>query len=390
MDGESIAEFEQHLKPNLYKLWNRMSSGSYHPPPVRRVDIPKKSGGKRSLGVPTVSDRIAQMVVKLYMEPMVEPVFHPDSYGYRPRRSAKAAVAVTRKRCWRYDWVVEFDIKGAFDNIDHELLLKAIEHHVKERWLVLYIKRWLTAPFQTEDGQLVPRDRGTPQGGVISPLLMNLFMHYAFDCWMQRTHPHCPFARYADDAVVHCGSQVAAEQLLEAIRQRLQDCLLTMHPDKSKVIYCKDSSRQQTYPQTQFTFLGFTFRPRVAMNRYGKKFTGFLPAVSNEALNSMRERIRGWNLNRQTFADLEWLAKRYNPVLRGWWNYYGSFYQTEMLKLRDYLDLCLTAWIRRKCKRLRGHKQRSIMWLRRVAKRHPTLFCHWQFHGVNDRIMGAV
>lgn len=390
VDEESIAEFERHLRQNLYKLWNRMSSGSYHPPPVKRVEIPKKSGGKRSLGVPTVSDRIVQMVVKLYMEPMVEPVFHPDSYGYRPHRSAKAAVAVTRERCWRYDWVVEFDIKGAFDNIDHELLLKAVEHHVKERWMVLYIKRWLTAPFQTGDGQLVPRDKGTPQGGVISPLLMNLFMHYAFDHWMQRAHPQCPFARYADDAVVHCGSQAEAERLLEVIRQRLQDCLLTMHPDKSKVVYCKDSNRRQTYSQTQFTFLGFTFRPREAMSRHGKKFTGFLPAVSKDALKNMRERIRGWNINGQTFADLEWLAKQYNPVLRGWWNYYGSFYQTEMLKLRDYLDLRLMAWARRKCKRLRRHKQRSAMWLRRVAKKHPTLFCHWQFHGINDRIMGAV
>jgi group II intron reverse transcriptase/maturase len=256
--------------------------------------------------------------------------------------------------------------------------------------MVLYIKRWLTAPFQTGDGQLVPRDKGTPQGGVISPLLMNLFMHYAFDHWMQRAHPQCPFARYADDAVVHCGSQAEAERLLEVIRQRLQDCLLTMHPDKSKVVYCKDSNRRQTYSQTQFTFLGFTFRPREAMSRHGKKFTGFLPAVSKDALKNMRERIRGWNINGQTFADLEWLAKQYNPVLRGWWNYYGSFYQTEMLKLRDYLDLRLMAWARRKCKRLRRHKQRSAMWLRRVAKKHPTLFCHCHFHVINDRIMGAV
>lgn len=390
VDDESIAEFEQNLKRNLYKLWNRLSSGSYIPPPVRRVEIPKKSGGKRSLGVPTVSDRIAQMVVKLSMEPLVEPMFHPDSYGYRPRRSAKAAVAATRQRCWGYDWVVEFDIKGAFDNIDHALLMKAVEHHVKERWMVLYIKRWLTAPFQTGDGQLVPRDKGTPQGGVIRPLLMNVFMHYAFDHWMQRTYPHCPFARYADDAVVHCSSQAEAEGLLEVISQRLQECLLTLHPDKSKVVYCKDSNRQHTYPQMQFTFLGFTFRPRVAVNRSGKKFTGFLSAVSKEALRDMRQQIRNWNLNKKTFANLDWLAKRYNPVLRGWWNYYGSFYQTEMLKLRNYLDLRLTTWVRRKYKRLMRRKRGSAVWLCRVANRHPTLFCHWQFHGANDWIMGAV
>ena len=171
VDDESISHFEQHLKRNLYKVWNRMSSGSYHPPPVKQVEISKKSGGKRILGIPTVSDRIAQTVVKLVMEPLIEPEFHSDSYGYRPRRSAKTAVAVTRKRCWQYDWVVEFDIKGAFDNIDHALLMKAVKHHVKERWMLLYIERWLTAPFETEEGILIPRNVGTPQGGVIQPAI---------------------------------------------------------------------------------------------------------------------------------------------------------------------------------------------------------------------------
>jgi group II intron reverse transcriptase/maturase len=390
VDEQSIAEFEQNLKRNLYKVWNRMSSGSYHPPPVKRVEIPKKSGGKRSLGVPTISDRIAQMVVKLYMEPQVEPLFHPDSYGYRPRKSAQAAVVVTRRRCWQYDWVVEFDIKGAFDNIDHALLMKAVRYHVKERWMLLYIERWLTAPFQTEDGQRVPRDQGTPQGGVISPLLMNLFMHYAFDKWMQRTYPHCPFARYADDAVVHCRSQAQAEQLLMSISSRLQACLLTMHPDKSKVVYCQDSNRQQKHPQTQFTFLGFTFRPRAAVNRQGKKFTSFLPAVSKEAMKGMRQRIRDWKLNRQTSATLERLARQYNPILRGWWNYYGKFYQTEMLKLRNYINQRLATWVQRKHRRLRRHKGQSFQWLSRVAEKQPSLFFHWRYHGRNDRIMGAV
>jgi len=390
VDGESIAGFERHLKGNLYKVWNRLSSGSYFPPPVKQVEIPKKSGGHRCLGVPTVSDRIAQMVVKLYLEPLIEPHFHPDSYGYRPHQSAKAAVGVTRQRCWQYDWVVEFDIKGAFDHIDHTLLMKAVRHHVKEAWMLLYIERWLTAPFETEGGQLIPRDKGTPQGGVISPLLMNLFMHYAFDRWMERTHPHCPFARYADDAVVHCQTRAEAERLLEAIGNRLQDCLLTMHPDKSKVIYCKDSRRRQDYPQAQFTFLGFTFRPRVAVSRAGKRFTSFLPAVSVEAMKRMRQAIKGWHLNRQTFATLERLARQYNPILRGWWNYYGCFYKTEMRPLMDYLNQRLATWARRKYKKLLGRRQRSFQWLGRVAKRQPQLFYHWQMTGYNDRIMGAV
>lgn len=390
IDNESIVQFEQHLKRNLYKVWNRMSSGSYLPPSVKQLEIPKKAGGLRVLGVPTVSDRIAQMVVKIYMEPLVEPQFHPDSYGYRPGKSAKAAVAVTRKRCWQYDWVVEFDIKGAFDNIDHSLLLKAVKHHVKERWMLLYVERWLVAPFETEDGVLIPRDKGTPQGGVISPLLMNLFMHYAFDKWVARTYPNCPFARYADDAVVHCHSQAEAEQLLVDISNRLDDCLLTMHPDKSKVIYCKDSKRKLDYPQTQFTFLGFTFRPRSAANRMGKKFTGFLPAVSIEALKSMRQQIKEWRLNGQTYSSLDKLADQYNPILRGWWNYFGSFYKTELRKLFVYLNERLATWSRRKYKKLKGHIRQSFLWLNRVWRMQPGLFYHWKMCRNNDWIMGAV
>ena len=390
VDDETIEQFEQNLKGNLYKLWNRLSSGSYMAPPVKQVEIPKKSGGKRCLGVPTVSDRIAQMVIKRAIEPLIEPHFHPDSYGYRPRRSAKDAVGVTRKRCWKYDWVVEFDIKGAFDNIDHSLLMAAVKHHVKEPWMLLYIERWLVAPFETSEGKLIPRDKGTPQGGVISPLLMNLFMHYAFDKWMERTHPQCPFARYADDAVVHCRNQAEAEELLKHISGRLEDCFLTMHPDKSMVVYCKDSNRKLTYRQTQFTFLGFTFRPREVVNHLGKKFTGFIPGASVEAMKGMRQTIKGWRLNRQTFASVESLASKYNPVLRGWWNYYGSFYRTEMRKLFEYFNERLVMWARRKYKKLKCHKQRSFEWLYRVAKRQPKLFYHWEMCRTDGWIMGAV
>jgi RNA-directed DNA polymerase len=260
IDDETIAMFEQDLSKNLYKLWNRMSSGSYFPPPVRQVEIPKATGGIRKLGVPTVSDRVAQTAVKLLIEPILDPLFHADSYGYRPRKSARQAVAITRQRCWKYDWLVEFDIKAAFDQIDHGLLLKAVCKHIKEDWILMYIERWLTAPFETAQGTRLLRDRGTPQGGVVSPILMNLFMHYAFDVWMQRYFPQCPFARYADDAVVHCRSQEQAQEVMQAIASRLAECGLTMHPEKSKIVYCKDRSRNQTYPNVTFTFLGFLFR----------------------------------------------------------------------------------------------------------------------------------
>ena len=314
IDNESIEMFEADLKGNLYRIWNRMSSGSYFPPAVKRVEIEKKNGGTRVLGVPTVSDRIAQMVVKLMVEPQLDGLFHSDSYGYRPGKSAKQAIAVTRERCWRYDWVVEFDIKGAFDNLDHDLLMKAVRTHIKDRWVLLYVERWLKAPLEAVDGNIVYRDKGTPQGGVISPLLMNLFMHYAFDRWMQKTRPHCPFARYADDAVVHCRSQAEAEQLLAAIGERMAQCKLTMHPDKSKVVYCKNSNRRKAYSVIQFTFLGFTFKPRASRNKQGTIFTGFLPAASRDAIIRMLRTIKSWQLQRQTPAAIEELSERYNPV----------------------------------------------------------------------------
>ncbi|EJM2521986.1 group II intron reverse transcriptase/maturase, partial [Salmonella enterica] len=248
VDRQSIEAFEKDLTGNLYKLWNRMASGSYFPPPVRRVDIPKSGGGTRSLGIPTVTDRIAQMVAKLVLEPEVEPCFHPDSYGYRPERSAIDAVGVARQRCWRYDWVVDMDIRAFFDSMDHDLLMRAVRKHTSCQWVLLYIERWLKAPVQLPDGTVHPRDRGTPQGGVISPLLANLFLHYAFDLWMQRNHPDKPFERYADDVIVHCRSLGASRSLMREIDQRLSECGLTLHPEKTKVVYCKDRSRRADYP----------------------------------------------------------------------------------------------------------------------------------------------
>ncbi len=296
VDDESIQEIEANLKDNLYKIWNRMSSGSYFPPPVKAVEIPKKNGGVRILGVPTVSDRIAQMTVKLYFEPLVEPIFHPDSYGYRPGKSAIDAVRVTRTRCWRYDWVLEFDIKGLFDNIDHELLMKAVKKHTNCAWVILYIERWLKAPFQLKDGSKRERISGTPQGGVISPVLANLFMHYTFDKWMGNKHAQNPWARYADDAVIHCRTKEEAEQLLEKLKERFKQCKLELHPEKTRIVYCKDDDRKGDHPETKIDFLGYTFRPRRSKNRWGKYFINFTPAVSTKACKAMRQTIRGWRM----------------------------------------------------------------------------------------------
>lgn len=381
IDDETIAMFEQNLSKNLYKLWNRLSSGSYFPPPVKQVEIPKASGGTRKLGIPTVSDRIAQTAAKLIIEPILDPIFHPDSYGYRPGKSAKQAVAITRERCWKYDWVVEFDIKAAFDQIDHSLLMKAVRKHVKEDWILLYIERWLTAPFETAEGVSVPRERGTPQGGVISPILMNLFMHYTFDHWMKRTNSQCLFARYADDAVVHCRTQRQAEDLMRSIASRLAECGLTMHPEKSKIVYCKDSNRTQVYPIVQFTFLGFTFRPRMAKNKHGRYFTNFLPAVSDTALKRMRKTVRDWRLHRRTPVPLAELARQYNSIIRGWMKYYEAFYKSAMHELYKYLDKKLVQWASRKYKTLTLHKQRSADWLGKMKDQLPGLFVYWRTHG---------
>jgi len=325
IDEESITAFEENLKGNLYKIWNRMSSGSYFPPPVKVVEIPKKNGGMWTLGVPTVADRIAQMVAKMYFEPVVEPVFLPDSYGYRPGKSAIEAVAVTRKRCWRYNWLLEFDIKGLFDNIDWELLMRAVRKHTDCQWLLLYIERWLRAPFQTADGRVKERKAGVPQGGVVSPLLSNLFLHSVVDVWMKRNHPQAPWARYADDAVVHCRSLEEADELLQQLHVRFRECGLELHPDKTCIVYCKDDDRRGEYPETTFDFLGYTFRPRRSKNRYGKFFINFTPAVCTKACKPMRQTIRHWYLQLKPDKELADISHMFNPVLRGWINYYGRF-----------------------------------------------------------------
>jgi len=377
VDGESIADFEKDFKNNLYKIWNRMSSGCYFPPAVRMVGIPKKNEGERLLGIPTISDRVAQMVAKMYLEPVLEPYFHRDSYGYRPGKSAIQAVEVTRRRCWRFDWVLEFDIKGLFDNIDHDLLMRAVRKHTDCKWILLYIERWLKAPFQ-KDGILEERTKGTPQGGVISPLLANLFMHYVFDKWMGRNYPEVPFCRYADDGVVHCRTEEEALRMKEVLEARFKECHLELHPEKTGVIYCKDEDRRKEHLLTGFDFLGFTFRPRRSKNRWGKPFINFSPAVSNEAGKAMRQEARRWKLHLRSDKSLEDLSRMFSPVVRGWINYYGSFYKSALYPTLRHLNGTLIRWAMRKFKRLRRHRKRAEYWLGRIAQRQPRLFPHWQ------------
>jgi RNA-directed DNA polymerase len=275
VDNQTLADFELNLKNNLYKIWNRMSSGTYFPPPVKAVPIPKKSGGERILGVPTVADRIAQMVVKLTFEPCVEADFLPDSYGYRPNKSALDAVGITRQRCWQYDWLLEYDIRGLFDNLDHLLLMKAVKKHTDNKWVILYIERWLKTPMQLPDGSLQEKTKGVMQGGVISPVLSNLFLHYVFDIWMKKNYPMIPWCRYADDALAHCKTEQQAQELLSKLKQRFKECGLELHPDKTKIVYCKDSNRKNEYSNTKFEFLGYSFQRRLVKNKENKMFLGF-------------------------------------------------------------------------------------------------------------------
>lgn len=383
VDGQSIENFDKKWKDNLYKLWNRMSSGSYFPPPVRRVEIPKAGGGTRPLGIPTVADRVAQMVVKNRLEPDLEKHFDPDSYGYRPGKSAVEAIGVARERCWRYSWVLDLDISSFFDSINHKLLLKALHHHTGCKWILLYVERWLTAPVQMEDGTLQERTQGTPQGGVISPLLANLFLHYAFDRWMRMHYPRVPFERYADDAICHLNTKEQAEQLKEALEKRFEQCCLKLHPEKTKIVYCKEGKRKGRHENEKFDFLGYTFRPRLVKSREGKFFVGFNPAVSNKAIRKMNQQIRNWKLHLCSSKTLEKLAQWCNPIVSGWFNYYGRYHCSALEFINRQLDLRLAKWAERKYKKLRGHNSRAIKWVRAIKKRNPNLFSHWRMFPTN-------
>jgi RNA-directed DNA polymerase len=362
------------------------------PPPVRMVEIPKPEGrGVRVLGVPTVADRIAQTVVQQALEPAVEPRFHEDSYGYRPGRSALQAVGKCRERCWKLNWVLDLDIQSFFDSLPWDLILKAVAHHTKERWILLYVQRWLEAPMQRADGSLVRRECGSPQGSAISPLLANLLMHYAFDLWMVRMFPGVPFERYCDDVVVHCASQGQAELVREAIAKRLRECRLELHPVKTRIVYCKDANRRSSYEHVTFTFLGYEFRARQARNRAGRLFDSFSPGISSAAGKAIRQTMRDWHLNRRSDQSLGDLAQMVNPIVRGWLNYYGRYYKSELNQSLRLLNEHLLRWGRQKYKRLKSHDRRARVWLARVARREPNLFVHWR-HGLGPDgwVMGAV
>lgn len=377
VDGQSIEQFEEDVENNLYRLWNRLCSGSYFPPPVRRVDIPKDEKSTRPLGIPTVGDRIAQTVATRYLEPILEPLFHSDSYGYRPGRSAHQALSVARQRCWRYDWVLDLDLKSFFETIDWELLLRVLRRHTDCTWVLLYVERWLRAPVCMPDGTLAERKQGTPQGAVISPLLANLFLHAAFDRWMAVQHPDIPFERYADDIICHCKSEGQARALKDALAQRFAQWHLELHPHKTTIVYCKDANRRGRYPEQRFDFLGYTFRPRSSKNATGKVFVSFAPAVSEKAAKAIRQRMRRWQLHQRNDLALEEIARWTYPMLRGWLGYYGRFHASALRRALRTLDDFLVRWAQRKYKRLRAHKGRAWQWLWRVRARQPDLFAHW-------------
>lgn len=378
IDGVEMEDFQKGLKDNLYRLWNRMSSGSYFPKAVRLVEIPKESGGIRTLGIATIEDRIAQQVVVLMLEPSMEPHFHKDSYGYRPGKSAHQALEVTRYRCWRYDWVVDLDISKYFDTIDHELLTKAIKRHTDCKWVLLYISRWLVVPYQLKDGTLLQRDKGVAQGSNVGPLLSNLFLHYVFDEWMRRKYVDIPFERYVDDAICHCTNEKQAKDLKQAIKERFAECGLELNEEKTKIVYCRDDDLKGRYEEEQFTFLGYTFRSRRSKNRHGKYFINFTPAISNRAKTKITRSIRHWNLQSKADKTIEDIAHMFNRIIQGWINYYGKFYKSAMYPLFKHLNRKLVYWVRRKFKRFKNHGHRAEQWLGRIVKQQPNLFAHWR------------
>jgi len=380
IDNVSIKEFEEHLKDNLYRIWNRMSSGCYFPPPVKLVEIPKSGGvGTRPLGIPTVGDRVAQMVAVLTLEPQVAPYFHEDSYGYRKNKSAQDAISKARQMCWKLDWVLDMDISKFFDTIDHELLMKALRRHTDCKWVLLYIERWLTVPYEKKDGTRIERKKGVPQGSIIGPLLANLFLHYAFDEWMRINHPDIPFERYADDSICHCKSQSEAVSLKRSIQERFSQCKLELNETKTKIVYCKDSNRKGSFEIIAFDFLGYGFRPRGAKSKHGKYFTSFTPAISRGAKKRMGEKMREWRTNQWVPFKLRDIARQINPILQGWINYYGKFYPSALKGVLQRVNGHLAHWARQKFKRLRQKKTQSIYWLGNIARGNPRLFAHWKW-----------
>jgi RNA-directed DNA polymerase len=380
-DGVTLEEFGEDLGNNLYKVWNRMSSGSYFPPPVRGVEIPKAHGrGTRLLGIPAVADRVAQTVVAARIEAVAEPVFRPGSFGYRPGRSPLDAVAACRKNCWNYDWVIDLDISKFFDSVPWDLVVRAVQALPGlPRWVILYVERWLAAPVQMPDGTLAERDRGTPRGSPVSPVLSDLFMHWAFDTWLDREFPGCPYERFADDAVVHCRTLQQAEGVLAALRARMNQVGLELHPDKTRIVYCRDANRRQRWDgPDRFTFLGYEFRARTTRNKHGRLFDGFAPAASPEALAARRDTVRSWKLDRKTTWDLKDIRDLVNPVVAGWMQYYGQYSRHELYQLLNLINHHIQQWMRAKYRRLRRVRAARKVW-KRITGQYPAMFAHWQW-----------
>lgn len=380
-DGVTVEQFEANAKDRLYVLWNRMSSGSYFPGPVRAVEIPKrgKKGGVRVLGISNVVDRVAQTVIVMVLEPGVDAVFHPDSYGYRPGRSAHDALRICRERCWKHAWVVDLDVKAFFDTVPWDLTLKAVAHHTDSNWVLLYVERCLKSPLSKADGTLAERKMGLPQGSPLSPVLANLFLHYALDSWLAREFPGVPFERYADDAILHCASEQQARDVRDAVARRLADVGLELNLDKTRIVYCKQDGREGSYAHTSFTFLSYTFRPRKAWSKNrGAAFTGFLPAASRERVAEFSRKMHDKQLHRRTSLTLNDLAADINLEVAGWLAYFTVFYPSAVIPLGERIDRHLMRWAKRKYKRLRNSDRKARVWLRGIRARDPGLFAHWK------------
>jgi len=380
VDQISMEEFDAERSKHLYKLWNRMASGSYFPPPVKEVEIPKKDGKIRKLGIPTIGDRVAQMVVKEYLEPRFEKIFSPHSYGYRPNKNAHQALESVRSNCKKTDWVIDLDIKGFFDNIDHDKLMLALEKHVSEKWCLLYIKRWLQMPVLTKSGELVQKQgKGTPQGGVISPLLANLFLHYAMDKWLEQTHPTVSYVRYADDAILHCGSKQQAEYVLRNLNKRMVNCGLELHPEKTKLVYCKDYRRQENHETVKFDFLGYSFQPRsTKSNKTGKLFLGFDCAISIGSKKRIADKMKELDIVHLSHKSIVGVAQFLEPYIRGWVNYYGRFRLSALNPIFQLLRRRLVMWVRKRYKRYKTKLNKAYDWLKRVKEQFPNLFYQWK------------